>query len=536
MAVTLPPLLPRISDYPSWWATYEPDREALVLNDTAIGYRELASRIDELAKAMLALGIGHGDRVATLQTPCPEFVVAWLATASIGAIWVGLNPKYRIAELVAAISDAQPKLLLTRTEIDECNYTLEIAAMQGATRDSLTVVQYADGPVVDGALSYTQFKDGGKHIGLEDLVAARGATSGSDPCAIVYTSGSTGVPKGALLSHKGIAAFALEQNRIWPVSPHRNLNFLPINHIGCLCDVTMPAIVAGGTLVFMEQFDPAAATRALDVSELTIWGSLPTVFGLQMTTAEYQQAALGSLQLIVWEGAAMPRDTIVALLTHGVPMATNYSMTESVGSITALRPTRDIDLLSNTVGTEFPGVEIRLVSEDGRLVSEGEVGEVQIRSAYAFVGYWCRPEETAACFSTDGFFKTGDLASRRADGHYTIVGRLKEMFKSGGYNVYPREIEAVIESHPAVHAAAVVAVADPIWQEVGTAFVVGAPNLEAELLRDWCRERLANFKVPKHFVLTNELPLLPVGKVDRSELRARATAMSMAAALAIKSG
>jgi acyl-CoA synthetase (AMP-forming)/AMP-acid ligase II len=471
---------------------------------------------------MLVAGICKGDRVATLQSSHPDYVVAWLATASIGAIWVGLNPRYQTAELTYVIEDAQPKILLTRTNISDRSYLAEIAALISSTITLEYVVAFAGDPVSEGITAMSAFLAAGQAVTDDALMAARDRCGGRDPCVIVYTSGSTGKPKGALLHHEGIASFGLAQNEIWPVNPHKNLNFLPINHIGCVCDITAPCLVAGGTLYFMEQFDPASATRMIETKKLTLWGSVPSVFALQMATPEYATTDFSSLQLILWEGAAMPDEMVGKLLAIGPPMATNYGMTESVSGITVLEPTRDRDLLANSVGGAFPRVDVRLIDNDGNEVAVGEPGEVSFKSPYAFLGYWRRPDDTDQAFTPDGYFKSGDVAVRRPDGRYRVVGRLKEMYKSGGYNVYPREVEMVLEEHPAVILAAVVSADDPLWQEIGVAYVTLSEDVETGALEIWCRERLANYKIPKRIIVETDMPLLPIGKIDKVTLRKRA--------------
>jgi acyl-CoA synthetase (AMP-forming)/AMP-acid ligase II len=516
------PVFTRLDEYVAYYARETPDSLALIFEQSSLNYAELNQQINQLARAFLAAGVCKGDRVATLQVPHPSFIVAWLATASIGAIWVGLNPRYQRAELEYLVKDAEPVILLTRSFIGERNYHEDVAALVATSASIKHVVIFAGDPVLDGAEAFDAFLSKGGGVSNGQLADARAAVSSADPCTIVYTSGSTGKPKGALLHHYGIAAFAVEQNRIWPVNPHCNLNFLPINHVGSLCDVTMPCLAAGGTLHLMDQFNPSVATSLIDQGRLTIWGSVPSVFEFQMATPEYQALTMDSVQLIVWEGAAMAEATIKRLLAHNKPMATNYSMTESVSSITALPPTQNLDLLGNTVGTAFAGVEIRLIDADGDNVASGEPGEVAIKSPYMFSGYWRRPDETARSFTSDGYFRTGDLAVRRADGHYKIIGRLKEMYKSGGYNVYPREIELVLEAHPAIAVAAVISVPDDVWQEVGIAYVIATGAVTAHDLRLWCSQRLANYKVPKQIILKSELPLLPIGKIDKLALKSLA--------------
>lgn len=520
--MTEPPLLPRISDYAAWQARRRPQAEAMVLGSRRVSYLELHEEVEALARALLAAGIVKGDRVATLQTPHPDYLTAFLATASIGAIWVGLNPRYQLPELSYVINDARPKVLITRTEIGGRRYEGELAAIRTACADLCSVVAFAGEPGLAGVTDMVEFLASGESASDEALTVARQACGDLDPCLIVYTSGSTGSPKGALLAHGAITKFCLEQNRIWPLSPYRAVNYFPINHVGCVIDCSLPCLLAGGTMILMEQFDPGECLRLMESERVTLWGSVPSVFQLQLSLPDFENYDLSSVQLIVWEGAAMPLELIERLREVQPRMATNYGMTETTSAITVLAPTDDVESLGQTVGTAFPGVEIRLGGPDGHLVAEGEPGEVQTRSCFNLLGYWNRPEATREAFTADGFFRTGDLAVLRSDGRYRIVGRLKEMYKSGGYNVYPREVEAVLETHPAVAQAAVVSAPDPVWQEVGVAYVELAAPLSIAELEAHCRSSLANYKVPKRFVIEPQLPLLPIGKIDKVSLRRRA--------------
>lgn len=518
--------LDRISDYPAWIAARAPDAEAMVLDDRRWTYAAMRDAIDQLARSLIAAGVGKGDRVATLQTPRPEYLVAFLATASIGGIWIGLNPRYTLEELAYVVSDAAPRVLLTRTRIGERSYGGDIRALRAASSELEHIVAFDGEPPVAGMSPWSDFLAAGQSTPDAALAVARAGCGGRDPCLIVYTSGSTGQPKGALLHHEGLAAFCLEQNRLWPVEPLRAVNYFPINHVGCVVDVSLPVLLAGGTILFLEQFDPRRCLALMEAERATLWGSVPSCFQMQLALPDFDRFDLSAVQLILWEGAAMSREMIERLLQVHPRLATNYGMTETTSGITALEPGDDPDLLAESVGRAFPGVEVRLVDSDGRDVAAGETGEVWARSAYNMLGYWNRPEASAAALTPDGWFKTGDLAVARSDGHYRIVGRLKEMFKSGGYNVYPREIETVIETHPAVAEAAVVSAEDPVWQEVGIAFVVAERPVAADELEAWCRARLANYKIPKHFVFDAALPLLPIGKVDKPLLKRRAAMLA----------
>ncbi|MDR3511668.1 MAG: class I adenylate-forming enzyme family protein [Caulobacteraceae bacterium] len=500
-------------------ALARPDAEACVLGDQRWSYAELDRRIDALARALVAAGVGHGDRVATLSTPHPDFLVAFLAAGQIGAIWVGLNPRYRPAELGYVLGDAEPKVLLVRTRIEARDYRGDFAALAADCPSLVASVVLNGDPLFDGALAYDAFIAGGAGVDDAALAAAQAKAGGRQACMIVYTSGSTGAPKGALLHHQGVCDFCRAQDRLWPVSPQRVLNYFPINHIGSVIDITLPTLEAGGAVVFLEQFDPAIAMRLTADEGLTLWGSVPSVLQMQLGLPDFADYDLSAVQLILWEGAAVPAEMLDRLLALGPPLATNYGMTETTSAMIAVAPTRDRDILANTVGLPFDGVEIRLAKADGTDAADGEEGEVWARSGYNMLGYWRRPEATAEAITPDGWLRTGDTAIRRADGRYRIVGRIKEMYKSGGYNVYPREVEDVLEAHPAVSLAAVVPIKDPLWAEVGVAYVIAASDATVESLEAHCRERLANYKIPKRFVLRRELPLLPIGKVDKIALK-----------------
>jgi acyl-CoA synthetase (AMP-forming)/AMP-acid ligase II len=522
------PRFARISDYCAHWATKTPHAEAAVLGDLRLSHAKLSEEIDLLAKALLAAGVRKGDRVATLSTPHPDYLIAFLATASIGAIWLGLNPKYRMEELNYAVADAEPCILLARREIEGRDYAAELDGLlwQNACVRRLVTLP---GVGLEGATAYGDFLRAGEQISDDQLAAARASCGGRDPCLIVYTSGSTGKPKGALLHHEGLVAAALEQNRNWPMHPLRVVNYFPINHVGCVADISTPAIVAGGALIFMEHFDPRRCLELMQKEDVTFWATVPSVFHLQLALPDFASFDLSALQLIVWEGAAIPAETLDRLLTIGPPLGTNFSMTESICAITVTTPTKDREVLAGSVGLPADGVEIRLVDSQGEIVDGVDmIGELQTRSIYNMLGYWRRPEANAETIDAEGWMRTGDTAIRRTDGRYRIVGRIKEMFKSGGYNVYPREVETAIEAHPLIDQAAVVSVPDDVWQEVGVAFVTLRGPLTNEALNTHCRERLANYKIPKSFIVLDEMPLLPIGKIDKAALTRQARAATAA--------
>jgi len=517
----LPPLLDRISDYVAYYAQRQPDVEATVLDDRRVTYAELREHVDQVARALIAAGVAKGDRVATLATPHPDFWTIFLATASIGAIWVGLNPRYQLEEYRYVVGDCEPVLLLTRTRIGDRDFAPDIATLRAESMSLRQVIVLGGDPPLADSLPLSAFLAGGQAIDEATLARRRAEVVSSDPALIVYTSGSTGRPKGALLPHRGLVRCCRNQMRYWRADPVRVLNFLPVNHIGCVGDISSWALVAGGCIVFLEKFDAARSMEITSSEHCTVWGGVPTTILMCMALPHFDRYDLSSLQLILWSGAAAPVDLVRRLGTIVPSLSNSYGLTETVGSVTFAGPCDDVALLSESVGFPVPDYEFRITDGQGQPVAKGDAGEICVRGDFIMRGYWRRPTETAETIDADGWLHTGDLAVERADGSIRLVGRLKEMFKSGGYNVYPREIEQVLESCPGVALAAVVGVPDRVFGEVGHAFILrdGGVSISTADLEAACRARLANYKIPKRFVIEDELPTLPIGKLDKRQLK-----------------
>jgi fatty-acyl-CoA synthase len=522
-----PPLLDRISD---WYAAHSPNVEALVLGSRRIDYAQLAGEVDAVSRALLAAGVRLGDRVATLAAPHPDFFIVFLATASIGAIWVGLNPRYQRDELEFVLTDSRPTVVFSRTRIAVRDYAADIAVLQAALPSARWVVLGGD-PVPDGSVPYTDFIARGAQISADALVQARAAVRAADPALIIYTSGSTGQPKGALLSHRGLAVCCRVQHRYWATCPLRTLNFFPINHISCVGDIACFTLVAGGCTVFLEQFSPAGCLALIAAERVTLWAGVPTTFLLALRDPVFASVDLSSVQKIVWSGAAASAELVDTLNGLGKWLGTSYGLTETVGSITFTAEDASRSALIKYVGAPPPEYSVRIVDDAGHPVGIGEIGELQVRGDFLMIGYWERPHATAEAFDVDGWLKTGDLACWSPDGNVALAGRRKEVFKSGGYNVYPREVEQTLERYRGVRLAAVVALPDPVFGYVGHAFVV--PELHATIvegeLDQHCRRHLANYKVPKRFTVTLDPPMLPIGKIDKRALVLRAAADSASA-------
>lgn len=517
--ISVPPFLARLTDYLFYWAERRPQQTAFTCGESRQTYADAADCVQALSRAMLAAGVRKGDRVAMLSTPRPEFFLTLLAATDIGAVWVGLNPRYRLDEIQYIVKDCAPRLFFTITDFETRDYFSDVAAL---VEDS-SVEQVV---TIGGAWNHTETFENyiarGKTLNDAARAAARTVTTTDDAALIVYTSGTTGKPKGALLKHYSfVYCFHTELLKM-QVEPVVDICNLPINHVGCVGDLCALPLIAGGTIHFMERVDPVAMLDVIERERVTLVGGIPTLFQFLTAAPDFSDANLSSLQMIAWGGAPMPLDLLKTYRRRvNARLMAMYGMTEAAGSITLTDLDAEDETLAHTIGKPDPNLNVRLVNEAGLPPARSEPGEIQLKHPSLMLGYFNRPEATREAFTNDGYFRTGDIAVRRSDGNLELVGRKQDRFKSGGYNVYPREIELCLESHPAVALAAVIAVRDATYYEVGHAFVVpqAGADVGAAELETWCRARLANYKIPKQIFVATALPLLPVGKIDKQALK-----------------
>ena len=514
-----------IWQYVKKWADETPGREALVFKDRRITYKAFYERTVSVAKLLLELGVKKGDRVFMLSAARDEALCTYMATAMVGGIWFGLNPRYTLGEFLYMVGDAKPKIGFAVRDYDALmrDYKDDLVALKEANPE-LEQLIIIDNPW-ENTLNWEQelARDRGK---LDDALKKRMAeVKEDDPALIIYTSGTTGKPKGALLTHKNIVASAAAQNERFmaPIGKRgegKALIHFPINHVACAVELVMGCLHWGSAMVLMDRFDPAGTLKMIQDEKITFMGQVPAMFMLQFTLPDFDSYDLSSLKTIIWAGSAAPESMVRRLLKTGATLMTGYGQTENAGFITYTKPGDSIDDLIQTAGKCYPPFQIKLVDAKGKEAPRGEVGEIWMKGDLVMKGYWNRPEATAETITRDGWLKSGDLATMDERGYIKIVGRTKEMFKSGGYNVYPREIEAVIEQYPDVAFVTVIPIPDETWQEVGKAYIMPVPgkNIEAEGIRELCKKSLANYKIPKQFEVRPLLPLLASGKVDRRAL------------------
>ena len=344
------PLLERVSDYVLWHSKRNEESEAIVFNEQRLTYVELQQQIDACAKALLAVGVKKGDRIATLSTPRPDYLVSFLASASIGAIWLGLNPKYQLEEYRHIVSDAQPMLIFAYTRVGERSYTevLQTLRQENSCIEHIVILN-RESSCFEGA-SYEQFIEQGRLMDDEQLQQARADVKACDSALLVYTSGSTGKPKGALLSHHGLVKCALVHREQWDIDPVRCINFFPVNHVGCVSDTDCYALIAGGTIVYLEKFSVESWLGLIQKEKVTFWMAVPTSFQMALNHPGFANYDLSSIQLIGWGGGAMPRDCVSKLERICPQMCNIYGLTETTGNVTFVYEDAGHEALIETVG------------------------------------------------------------------------------------------------------------------------------------------------------------------------------------------
>jgi acyl-CoA synthetase (AMP-forming)/AMP-acid ligase II len=494
-----------------------PERLAIVSESGSITYGELVPAVDRLARRLLKIGINKGDIVGVLSYPRIDAYELHLALISIGAIWLGINPKYKYPEMEYITADARPAALFFVSEQGDRKYKDDIFRLKSAV-DSVKQIVCFD-KCIPGTMYF------GDLMADDDVVAdvTMPTLHEEDVAMIVYTSGSSGKPKGCMLRNKSMVHRGQIQIRDFDFTGEYPIlyNPWPMNHVGGIQLISAYSCVAGGTLVFQQSFEAENICRLVRENNINILILLPTMFHLLFSAKSFNPDDLASVELFMFVGASLSPDQIRKLqrLGHG-KVQTNYGLTEGHSTVTISTPGLDPEILSVTLGQSKSG-EVRVMSDDGQPCGEGMQGELQIRPEYCMLGYLNRPEATAAAFTKDGWVKTGDRVEVLKGGEMRLVGRMSEMYKSGGYNIYPREIEMCLEEHPDVGIAAVVRRPDELYGEVGCAYVVpkSGKELSTSELKAWCKERIADYKVPKDFIISASVPLLPNNKIDKVTLQ-----------------
>jgi fatty-acyl-CoA synthase len=497
---------PGIGSWPARRARMNPASVALATEDESLTYAGLAARVEATASHLRELGVSAGQRVAYLGPNSIDTFVCFFATARLGGVFVSLNTRLAAPEIGYMLGDSGAAVLVHGPECAELTDAADPGA-QGVKH----VLALAD--LRQSTLAVSIAPPWPDH--LVDL---------DDPVLILYTSGTTGRPKGAVLTHGNITWNTVNQlAHIDVLSSDVALCVAPLFHVTGLGQVSMPTLLKGGTVVVVPKFDAGAFLALVESRRATSFSAVPTMLQMMCDHPGWAEADLSSLRYVLYGGSQVDRRVAQAWLDRGVVLQQGYGMTEAApGVFMALPDGAASHPTSPGVPHFFTDVELE-TPEGTHLAGPGQ-GELMVRGPHVFSGYWNRPEETAQVLSPEGWYRSGDVVRIDDDGWAQIVDRVKDVIISGGENIYPAEVEAAIAELADVRAAAVVAVPDPKWGEVGCAYVVLRPgaDLDELALRAHLDQRLARYKIPRYLEFRDGLPTNATGKVLRATLREEA--------------
>jgi fatty-acyl-CoA synthase len=498
------------------------DREALV--DVPSGrrwtYSALADDVAAVARGLLALGVAKGDRVGIWAPNVPEWVLIQFATARIGAILVNINPAYRSHELSYVLQQAGVRTLISAQSFKTSDYRAMVEQVRSECPTLVDVVYL-------GTIDWDGLVAGGSAVPDAALADREAQLAFDDPINIQYTSGTTGFPKGATLSHHNILnnGYFVARTQGW-TEQDRICIPVPFYHCFGMVMGNLGAVTHGACMVIPGPgFEPAATLRAVAAERCTVLYGVPTMFIAELADPSFPDHDLSTLRTGVMAGSPCPVEVMKRVISEmGMTEVTIcYGMTETSPVSTQTRPDDDLERRVSTVGTVHPHLEVKVVDPaTGRAVPRGAPGELCTRGYSVMLGYWEMPERTAESIDAARWMHTGDLAVMDDDGYLSIVGRIKDMVIRGGENVYPREVEEFLYQHPDIVDAQVVGVPDAKYGEELVAWVrlrEGAPELTADALREFCTGKLAHYKIPRYVKIVDTFPMTVTGKVRKVEMR-----------------
>lgn len=514
------PVLPAILD---GQARAVGDKVFLYNDDGSTTYAEVAAASRSLAQALAARGVGPGDRVGLAMDNRPEWIISFFGLLRLGAIAVTINPLYRESELLHMLSSTRTKLVISEPvsgDYDLVNFYANAALPHLEHRVFLTSEPL---PARDDTESYEDLLASAVS-GTVDL--AEYSVKADDSAVILFSSGTTGQAKGAVLTHRSIHASAAAQVATYGQSEDDViLGVMPLNHVGGITCTITSSLLSGGSVEQMPRFSPVTVRERLVGGRVTIAVGVPTMYSMILADQDVRAADLSRVRICVIGGSNVEPATATAVmeLFSNARLSNLYGLSETSGASIISPPDEVLEDLLSTIGVAIGDFETRIVDPAGEVLPDGKDGELQVRGACVMTGYWELPGKSEETLTLDGWLSTGDIAVRSADGHIALRGRSKEMFIRGGYNVYPTEIENLISQMDEVAMVAVVGMPDEKYGSTGRAFVVlkEGRTLGADAVLATCAEQVAKYKVPESVEFVSSLPLTPSGKIKKAELGVR---------------
>jgi len=498
-----------------------PNRAAIVFEGKRYTFSQLNDRVNRLANALSNLGVDKGDRLAMLQVNCNQFVETYFASAKLGAIYVPLNFRAKGDELTYMLNSSEANTLF----VGERYIGLVDSLRSGLTsvKDFISIESKHDG------LLY--YEDMLLSSPTEEVVTE---ISDDDTTILLYTAGTTGLPKGVMLSHNSFAIYVLENVTLAdPELEERNILTAPLYHVAGI-QAMMAAIYGGRTLIMERQFEPVEWMELVETEKADRAMMVPTMLKQLIDHPDFGKHDLSSLQVITYGAAPMPLQVIKRAVDvfPGVSFINAFGQTETASTITTLGPEDHIITGSeeerekklrrlSSIGKPMPDVEMKIVDDEGHELPAGKVGEIVARGPRVMTGYWKDEEKTEKTIDKEGWLHTGDMGYMDEDGYFFLAGRTTDMIIRGGENISPEEVEAVLHSHPKIEEAAVIGVRDEEWGEQPRAIVVVKQGeiATADEIIEYCRARMSSFKRPRSVIFVSELPRNPMGKVLKRVLR-----------------
>lgn len=500
-----------------------PDASAVEDGRTTLTVTQLAERVEAAARGLIALGLNHGDRVGIWAPNLWEWIALALAVHRVGGVLVPINTRYMGTEAAYILRRSGARILATVQGFLGADYVGQLAG-QDVGSVAHTVVLRGDTPA--GCVSWQGLSERGAGVSTADLQARAAAVTPDSLSDILFTSGTTGHPKGVPTTHgQTVQAFWDWSGIVGIDETDRYLVVAPFFHCFGYKAGWLSALMRGATILPQATFDVDAVLRRVAPDRVSVLPGPPALYQTLLGRADLAEHDLASLRLAVTGAAVIPVG-LIQDMKHVLgfdTVITGYGLTEASGVVTMCRSDDEPETIARFSGRAIPGVEVQVVDTDGTECPRGEPGEVVVRGYNVMAAYWDEPDETAATLDADGWLRTGDIGVMDPRGYLRITDRLKDMFIVGGFNAYPAEIEQVLRGHPGIADVAVIGVPDPRLGEVGMAWIVPSDGpVDPEDLTAWCRARMANFKVPRRVAHLDALPRNALGKVRKVELRDQA--------------